>query len=524
MRRWLGVLVVCAVAAVVSGFASLAGAFGPRTTLPTGGKVYWGANSNGVISEAELDGSGGSTVSVGSASVDQPVGTALDPATNKVYWVNFGSKSISVANLDGTGQGQTLYSTAAQDVDSPVSLAIDPATNKIYWDNILSDTIVEANLDGSGGIEVMNTTGVTITDPQGIAIDPADNKLFFADFTEIAETSLDDTGNAHTLNLTGATANQVVGIAINPATDKIYWANAGVSKISEANLDGSGGGADLDITGATAPSEASGVAIDPAHNKIYWASKGNDHISYANLDDTGDGGDLTITGATAGAPEFPALLEAPAGTSEPPLTGGTAAGSTLTCGQGSWAPDLIGGFLYQAPQSFAYSWTRNGTPVSGATQSSLHATTGGTYSCTVTATNDAGSQARTSGAITVSNPPPPPPRPTCKLKPKSKTEKVTATSRGLHLIANCTQAARGKLTGKVTAGLSNGKHKTLKLTAVTKPIPAGKSVTLTIKLSKAALKALKHGVKEAGSFTLSATNANGSANATAKIKRVKLST
>jgi DNA-binding beta-propeller fold protein YncE len=523
MRRRQGILVVCAAAAVVSGSVGLADAFGPRTALPTGGKVYWGANGSGVMSEAELNGSGGSTVSVGSASVNQPTGTALDPATNKLYWVNYATSTISVANLDGTGEGQTLYSSPAEDVDGPVSLAIDPATNKIYWDNISNDTIAEANLDGSGANQLVDTTGVTVVNPQGLALDPADNKLFFADFDQIAETNLDDTGNAHYLTLTGATASQVVGIAINPATNKIYWANAGAPKISEANLDGSGGGADLDITGATAPAAASGVAIDPAHDKIYWASKGNNHISYSNLDDTGDGGDLTITGATAGAPEFPSLLEAPSGTGAPSLNGGTAARSTLTCGQGSWAPDLIGGFLYQAPQSFAYSWTRNGTPVSGATQSSFQATTGGTYSCAVTATNDAGSQTQTSGTITVSNPPPPL-GPTCKLKPKSKTEKVTASSRGLHLIASCTQAATGKLTGKVAAVLSNGKHKTFKLTAVTKSLGAGKSVTLTIKLSNAALKALKHGAKESGSFAISATDANGSANATAKIKRVKLST
>jgi hypothetical protein len=265
------------------------------------------------------------------------------------------------------------------------------------------------------------------------------------------------------------------------------------------------------------------VAIDPAHDRIYWASKGTDKISYANLDDTGDGGDLTITGATAGAPEFPSLLEAPTGTGAPSLNGGTAADSTLTCDQGNWATDLLGTSLYQEPQSFAYSWTRNGEPVSGATQISLRATSGGTYSCTVTATNDAGSQAQTSNTITVSNPPPPPPpRPSCRLKPKSETEKVSARNRGLHLVASCTQAVKGKLTGKVTAVLSSGKHKTFKLTVVTKSLRAGKSVNLTIKLSAAALKALEHGARESGSFTISATDANGSAKATAKIKRVKL--
>jgi hypothetical protein len=132
---------------------------------------------------------------------------------------------------------------------------------------------------------------------------------------------------------------------------------------------------------------------------------------------------------------------------------------------------------------------------------------------------------QTSGTITVSSPPPPPPsRPRCKLEPKSKTEKVSARSRGLHLIASCSQAVKAKLTGKVTAVLSSGKHKTFKLTVVTKSLRAGKSVNLTMKLSAAALKALEHGARESGSFTIGATDANGSAKATAtaKIKRAKV--
>jgi hypothetical protein len=47
-------------------------------------------------------------------------------------------------------------------------------------------------------------------------------------------------------------------------------------------------------------------------------------------------------------------------------------------------------------------------------------------------------------------------------------------------------------------------------------------VTLTIKLSTPAWKALKHGAEEAGSFSISATDANGSARATAKVTRIKL--
>ena len=62
-----------------------------------GAKVYWGANGNGVISEAELDGTGGGTVDVGSETVTQPTGTALDTAT--------AVGSLEATGGDGGGDG-----------------------------------------------------------------------------------------------------------------------------------------------------------------------------------------------------------------------------------------------------------------------------------------------------------------------------------------------------------------------------------------------------------------------------------
>src|SRR5439155_1385238 len=124
-----------------------------------------------------------------------------------------------------------------------------------------------------------------------------------------------------------------------------------------------------DISGATmgAPN---GLAIDPAANKIYWTNLGGS-ISFANLDDTGGGGDLDTTGATVSNPIYLALLELPSGAGAPVLSGGSSTGSTLACSQGAWAADLLGAFLYRAPASFTYSWTLNGTPISGASSNTI---------------------------------------------------------------------------------------------------------------------------------------------------------
>jgi hypothetical protein len=98
----------------------------------------------------------------------------------------------------------------------------------------------------------------------------------------------------------------------------------------------------------------------------------------------------------------------------------------------------VGSFLYQAPQSFSYSWTLNGSPIAGATTSMIDANAVGQYACAVVATNHAGSATQTSLPHTIAAtsppptimPPPPtitPPKPTItQLKAKVTSAKHTA--------------------------------------------------------------------------------------------------
>jgi 6-phosphogluconolactonase (cycloisomerase 2 family) len=375
--------------------------------------IYWGDNVANKIAEANLDGTGnGSNLTTTGATVSNPTGTALDPADNKIFWTNAGGNKISFANLDGTGAGGDLVTTGATAPSTPVGIAVDPANNKVYWANAGDSKISFANLDNTGGGGDLNTTGATANNPQGVAIDPANNRIYWANAAggnKISYANLDNTGNGHDVVTTGASVNQPVGVAVDPAAGRIYWANAGDNTISFADLSGTGG-ANLATTGATAPNLPSGVAIDPSANKIYWTSKNGGKVSEANLDGTGNGHDLSTSGATASHPNFPALLEGPLGTGVPQVTGGTSAGSTLSCTKGSWASDMLSALLYRAPRSFAFQWTFNGADITGATAGTYMAPSAGSYACRVTASNQAGSSSQTSGAVTVTGtggPPPP---------------------------------------------------------------------------------------------------------------------
>lgn len=395
-------------AGVLAGLCAVPAGLAGATSSPAN-TIYWGENSGGRISQANLDGSGnGSNLSTGLASVSDPNGLAIDSATGTIYWVNAGNSTIGEAKLDGSG-GANLSLSGSATLDTPTSIAIDPAANKIFWVNQNGGTgntgaVSEANLDGTSAKD-MNTGTATVSYPQGLAIDPSDNRIYWTNTgtNTISYANLDDTGGGGNLTITGVASavNNPVGLAIDPSAGRIYWADAVTSgHISSANLDGSGS-KDIVTTGASAVDVPAGVAIDPGANRIYWADKATGKISEANLDGTGDGSDLSMSGASVSSPYFVAILKAPVAAGAPQISGSETVGSTLSCSQGTWEQDLLSGFLYEAPHTYSYQWTLNGTSIAGATSSTEVTQSGGSYSCQVTAMNQAGSDTQSSATLAV---------------------------------------------------------------------------------------------------------------------------
>jgi len=350
-------------------------------------QVYWGnyGGSPATISYADLGGTGGGDVNTVGATVEEPLGLAIDASAGRVYWANDAAPQISFASLAGGG-GADLNTTGVA-ANPLAGIAVDPAGGRLYWGNVSPDAISFANLDG-GGAGYLGISGTTVERPIGVAVDPAAGKIYWSNdepANRISVANLDGSG-ARDLDTGAANVERPFGVAVDGG--RIYWANWNSSTISFANLDGSGGG-DLTITG-TEVDRPSGIAIDPAAGRIYWTSYTTNKISYANLDGSG-GGDLIPPGATVEGPAFPVLLEPPVGNGLPEVAGGSAPSASLSCTRGSWAPDLLASFLYRAPQSFSYQWSRDGSELTGGTASTLPADAVGNYQCRVTATNHAGS-------------------------------------------------------------------------------------------------------------------------------------
>lgn len=356
---------------------------------------------------ANVDGTGGGAVNLSGVALDQPEGMAYDSVTNRIYVAAESggvNGEIVFANLDGSGAG--VLGTPGVTVDTPEGLVLDPASRTLYWINggTSPEGIAWARLDGSAA-GLLNTTGATLAGPYRLTLDPIAGRVYWGNTdggkVGISYAHVNNTGGGD-LSLAGATApSDISGLAVVPSQGRIYWIDE--DRVSFASL-GGGGGGDLDLAGGVFNGPY-GLSVDPATNRVYWANyaagskEGTGALGFGNL--TGGGGGINVATAPVAGPQDPLLLKSPTGTAAPAVVRNAKTRSELSCSTGTWAQDLPGSFVYQAPRSFAYQWTRNGTVVPGATAATLTATQAGEYACTVTATNHTGSAAQASAAVKV---------------------------------------------------------------------------------------------------------------------------
>jgi DNA-binding beta-propeller fold protein YncE len=367
--------------------------------------VYWDnyRQNPASIGFSAIDGSGGGLLNTAGATIEDPEGMSYDSATGRIYVASSNSDEIVWVNVDGSGAG--TLSTPGASIEDPEGVAIDPATQTIYWVNSEGNgeaggSIAWAKLDGSAG-GMLNTSGASLSEPYRLAIDPAGGRVYWTNEgttpASISYANLDNSGGGGDLDVSGASEPNDDGLAIDSAAGRIYWLNS--AAISYASVAGGNGG-DLDPAGATFD-EPYGLALDPSSGILYWANYGVEEgepngIGFESTLGTG-GGAITPTALTDG-PQDPVILKGPSGTGAPAATR-SADTTNLSCSQGSWGADYAGSFVYQAPQSYGYQWTRDGGSISGANGSTYTATESGSYACSVTATNHNGSATQTSHSV-----------------------------------------------------------------------------------------------------------------------------
>jgi hypothetical protein len=131
-------------------------------------------------------------------------------------------------------------------------------------------------------------------------------------------------------------------------------------------------------------------------NTIGWGKAAeNNTIGYGDgKDNSTNGWGSAYENSWSGETLLEVLLTAPVNVSAPVVSGTASVGSVLTTTNGTWDNE---------PTSYTYQWKRNGSDILSATANTytvVAADVSQSITCTVTATNDAGSASATSNTIT----------------------------------------------------------------------------------------------------------------------------
>lgn len=140
------------------GYANLNGSGGgllkpPGATLepnglaidPAAGRIYWTNFSADKISYADLNGSNAHDLDTAGAPIDGPEGIAVDSDKGRVYWANWEGDSFGYAGVNGGGGGEPHLNLA---VSKPIGVAIDPLNQVLYWGSEGSERLAVGNLAG----------------------------------------------------------------------------------------------------------------------------------------------------------------------------------------------------------------------------------------------------------------------------------------------------------------------------------------------------------------------------------------
>ena len=235
----------------------------------------------------------------------------------------------------------------------------------------------------------------------------------------------------------------------------------------------------------------------------------------------------------------------PSNVSKPTIAGNPVQGQTLTESQGSWTNgptesahqwedcDSSGGGCSPIADATArtYTLTKNDVRHTVRVRETASNVDGTSAAARSDATEVVRVSAPVSSTVTLAHV-------NCKLTPgsnkvllrdkKSKPGKRPDAKPGmLALVAICDQAANVTLKGNVTEPLGKGpergnqRRKVFKLTIARASLTARDAKVLLMKFPAKALRALQHGSKESATFTLIATNANGTTRVTTRIGALK---
>ncbi|XP_075238130.1 LDL receptor protein 1 isoform X2 [Lycorma delicatula] len=108
------------------------------------------------------------------SNLSEPKGIAVDWVSKNIYWVDTGTKKVSVATIDG----KKMRTLIEHDLDQPRDIVVDPKTATIFWsDGGRNARIESCGMDGSNRKVLVRG----VQRPAGLTIDYPVGRLYWAD-------------------------------------------------------------------------------------------------------------------------------------------------------------------------------------------------------------------------------------------------------------------------------------------------------------------------------------------------------
>jgi hypothetical protein len=519
--------------------------------LSLGGQTFVGeAPSCPVLTPGDVDTLMTTTGSLTGTFAGVPDGTTIpihcpgNIRTPPTVEINYTAHSVTatVETSDGVATATTLSPPASAVTNQVVTLTTSVSASfgtpdgTVEFDNngtaIAGCSSRPLALNGAATCQ----TAFTAASPEALTavFEPADGSSFQDSRSAAADLTVGKDSTTTTLAVSSPTPAVGAGVTY---TATVTPADAGAAEPSASVelLDGGtpiGPCASQPLTAGQSPSVATCTLSYPAagSHKITatYLGDGSFAVSTSSPPQT-----VTVQPTSAPTP--------PSNVSKPTIAGTPIQGQTLTESQGSWT---------SSPTSYAHRWedcdSSGGgcSPIAGATARTYTLTSndvGHTIRVQETASNVDGTSAAATSDATAIVRRPAPVRPAvtvahvnCTLTPRSNKvllrgkkgkpgKQPNARPGMMALVATCDQAANVTMKGYVTESLGKepkrGKQrrKVFKLTIARASLTARDAKVLLMKLPVNALLALQHRSKESATFTLIATNANGTTSVIARI-------